>query len=275
MADADPSTPQASTTDFKSTGKLKPTKNLPTDRVGKETQYAVLRAYAKASEEQGRTAVSNADVARFSSIAASSISVCNTFFNDAGLLVREGLKQRPVDAVFAYDQAADWGAERPGTKLAPVLATSWFGKPLLAKLSLQSMSLNEALVFLADECRASAEYRPQIQLLLDYLEFAGLIANDGATVRRLQNNGEALQPPANPSMEIPPAPTLKPETTHERKGKRFSIPVPDKDDATIILPEDIDEEEWEIVKSFLESYVRLWKKWPKGKIPPVPGGTPP
>ena len=70
---------------------------------------------------------------RQAGISASSISNCNPFWNDAGLLVREGIKQRPIDAVIAYDQAVEWQADRPGAKLATALAASWFGKALLAK----------------------------------------------------------------------------------------------------------------------------------------------
>lgn len=174
--------------------KNKPTKNLPTDRVSKETQFSILRAYAKASEEQGRGAVSNNDVNRFANISASSISTCNPFWNDAGLLVREGIKQRPVDAVFSYDQAAEWGNDRPASKLAPILATSWFGKPLLARLSLKAASVNEALAFLAEECKAPLEYKPQIQLLLDYLETVGLISIDGSLVSKAARGaGDAIE----------------------------------------------------------------------------------
>ncbi|SEK07252.1 MULTISPECIES: hypothetical protein [unclassified Variovorax] len=176
--------------------KSKPIKNLPTDRVSKDTQFGILRAYAKASEEQGRGAVSNNDVGRFANISASSISTCNPFWNDAGLLVREGIKQRPVDAVFSFDQAAEWGNDRPASKLAQILAASWFGKPLLARLSLKPTTVNEALAFLAEECKASLEYKPQVQLLLDYLEMAGLITVDGSMVSKVARGGPESGEPA-------------------------------------------------------------------------------
>jgi hypothetical protein len=243
-------------------GKSKPTKNLPTDRVGKDTQFSILRAYAKASEDQGRGAVSNSDVARFANISASSISTCNPFWNDAGLLFREGIKQRPADVVFAYDQAAEWGTDRPAAKLAPVLAASWFGKPLLARLSLKSATVTEALTFLAEECKASVEYKAQVQLLLDYLEAAGLIVIEGSMVSRAARAG--IEPPntqenqpdvANPTQN-PASPETPPPGT-----KRFAIPIPDKQDAVVTLPDDMDEEDWTMVSTFLTTYVRRWKKF--------------
>jgi hypothetical protein len=94
-----------------------------------------------------------------------------------------------VDAVFSFDQASEWGNDRPASKLAPVLAASWFGKPLLARLSLKSTTVNEALAFLAEECKASLEYKPQVQLLLDYLETTGLITIDGSMVSKVARGG--------------------------------------------------------------------------------------
>jgi hypothetical protein len=270
--DLDGSAP--SSTEQKAPGKTKPTKNLPTDRVGKDTQFAILRAYAKASEDQGKAAVSNGDVARFATISASSISVCNPFWNDAGLLVREGLKQRPVEAVFAYDQAAEWGSDRPMTKLAPVLASSWFGKPLLARLSLKPSTVNEALSLLAEECKASFEYKPQVQLLLDYMEAAGLIVVDGAMVSKVNRTGGDAMAGSDSQQDATASPQANPSNEAQASGtKRFAIPIPDKQDAVVMLPEDMDEEDWKMVSGFLTTYVNRWKKFSASKAQGAPSSS--
>lgn len=242
-------------------GKSKPTKNLPTDRVGKDTQFSILRAYAKASEDQGRTGVSNGDVAKYANVSPSSISVCNPFWNDAGLLVREGIKQRPVEAVYAYDQAAEWGADRPMSKLASVLASSWFGRPILARLALKPASVTEALSLLAEECKASLEYKSQVQLLLDYLEAAGLIVIEGTVVSKAAKaqNETPLQADTQ-SDSTTAAQSSKPDVP-PTGSKRFAIPIPDKQDAVVTLPDDMDEEDWKMVSSFLTTYVKRWKKF--------------
>ena len=244
--------------------KSKPTKNLPTDRVSKDTQFKILRAYAKASEDQGRGAVSNTDVARFADITASSISTCNPFWNDAGLLVREGIKQRPVEAVFAFDQAAEWGEDCPASRLSSVLATSWFGKPLLARLSLKPATVHEAQAFLAEECKAGIEYKGQIGLLLEYLEAAGLITIEGSMVSKTNRGAVSeiaaalvAQQTASATLTVPASPV-----SESPQGiKRFSIPIPDKQDAVVMLPEDMDAEDWSMVSQFLATYVKRWKKF--------------
>lgn len=253
-------------------GKARPTRNLPTDRVSRDSQLLVLRAYAKASDEQARAAVSNADVARFATIGASSVSLCNPFFNEAGLLVREGLKQRPVDAVFAYDQAVEWGADAPGSKLAPVLANSWFGKALLAKLSLKPISRNEALVFLADECRAAADYRSQIDQLIDYLELADLIVVDGNMVSKAQQAGQSLQAahdegggqvsPLAGSLEVPlTAQRPSQEIGASSATRRIAIALPNHEQVLIVIPEAFEMDDWVMVAEQLATYIRRWKKW--------------
>lgn len=261
--DSSPTQPQAE----RATNKPKPTKTLPTERVRLDSQLGVVRAYAKASEEAGRAAVSNHEVAKYSSVAGSSISICNPFFVDIGLLVREGLKQRPTDAVFAYDQACEWGGERPASKLAAVFASSWFGRSLLAKLSLKSMSLSESLAFLAEECRAPPEFKPNVQLLLDYLEVVGLITIDANTVSKVRVNGGGVDDPPPPPPPPPPPGSGADQPAHAAikqpvGSKKFSIPIPDKDDAIIILPETMDAEDWDMVLGYIKRYVKRWKQFP-------------
>ena len=193
-AQSDELTPSAPALAELKANKPKPTRSLPTDRVGLEKQFVILRAYAKASAAVDRAAVSNNDVSRYADIGSSSISVCNPFWNDCGLLVREGLKQRPVEAVFEYDQSADWNAERAATKLAGVLASSWFGKAMLTKLALKQSNLSDCIEFLAEECRAPVEYKDQIRLLIDYLTAAGLIVVDGTTVTKSSTSAPPLPP---------------------------------------------------------------------------------
>jgi hypothetical protein len=69
--------------------KSKPHRALPTDRVGFEKQLAILRAYAAASGPE-RKAVSNEEVGAIVPIHKNTVSICNPFFVDTGLLTREG-----------------------------------------------------------------------------------------------------------------------------------------------------------------------------------------
>jgi hypothetical protein len=247
----------------------KPSKSLPTDRLTREKQFHILRAVAKASLAADRGAVSNNDVSRYADTAASSVSLCNAFWVDVGLVIRDGVKVRPAEAVFEYDQAAEWTPDTAATKLAPILAASWCGKAMLTKLAIKSSSMNDALVFLAQECNASPEYKPQLTLALEYLQAAGLIVIDGTTVSkgaRLDSNPPPPPPPPPPDLgdekftngggEVP---KVAPKGT-----KRFAIPIPDKADAVIFLPEEMDGEDWEMVSEFLTKYVKRWKQFDSG-----------
>lgn len=243
--------------------RVKPIKSLPTERISFEKQLVILRAFAKASGPD-RVGVSNSDVARYAEIGAASISLGNAFWTESGLLVRDGIKMRPVEAVFNFDQAAEWTPEQAATKLAEPLAASWFGKAMLTKLSMKPCSINEALTFLAQECRASTDYKPQLKTLLDYLQAAGLISIDGSTVAKTAIRAEVHQPPPPPP---PPADNLD-QGANGRKAaavnpnvKRITIALPDKDDVTIELPEDFDADDWILVADHLAGYIKRWKKF--------------
>lgn len=250
-------------------GKSKPTKALPTDRMSFEKQQLTLRAVAKASLAVDRGGVSNTEVAKYAGIAPTSVSNCNSFWIDAGLLSREGIKMRPVNAIFEYDQAAEWTPEIAFTKLAPVLAASWFGKAMLTKLAIKPTTVNEALVFLAQECAAPLEYKPQLSMLLDYLGAAGLIVFDGNTVAK---GGARIEPPAPPPGTLTPPPAaMQPLVAPERKPaaegmKRITIALPDKENVSIELPEGFDADDWILVADHLAGYIKRWKKYHTPKL---------
>jgi hypothetical protein len=63
-----------------------------------------------------------------------------------------------------------------------------------------------------------------------------------------------------------PPPNADREKGHEQKPpagmKRFAVHVPDKEDAVIYLPDDIEQEDWEMVLDVIQKYVTRWKKFP-------------
>ena len=253
----------------------KPTKSLPTERLTREKQFHILRGVVKASLAADRGAVTNNDVSRYADVAASSVSLCNAFWTDVGFVIREGIKVRPVEALFEYDQAAEWTPDTAATKLAPLLAASWCGKAMLTKLAIKPTNINDALVFLAQECGASTDYKPQLMLVLDYLQATGLIVVEGTTVSK-GLRADAGEPPPPPPPPLSQAGDV--ENNPDRGGavpkiapkgtKRFAIPIPDKDDAVIFLPEEMDAEDWSMVSEFLTKYVQRWKQFEKNSDSP-------
>jgi hypothetical protein len=169
-----------------------------------DKQTAALRAYAAASGPEKKP-VSNDEVATvMSELVASSISLCNPFFSDAGLLVQEGRKFRPVDAVFDFQHAYQWNPETAGLKLHGVFADHWAAKSLLPKLAFRQLSKEEAIGFLAEESKATTGHRKNLETLLDFLSFAGVIRTDGNLVQKASSNAATDSKIAESAAPHPP-----------------------------------------------------------------------
>lgn len=169
--------------------RAKPVKVLPTERLGFEKQLGVLRGYAAASGAE-RKAVSNRDVGAIVQIHENTVSICNPFFQDLGLLTKEGMKNRPSDEVADYAQAFEWESEKAASKLAGVFRKSWFGAALIPKLIFRPLTKDEATTFLANEAKAPKEYKTNLEIVLEYLRVAGVINSDGSTITLGQNAKE-------------------------------------------------------------------------------------
>lgn len=185
-------------------------KVIPTDRVSFEKQLSALRAYAAASGQE-KKAVTNDEVAAvMSDLAPSSISLCNPFFSDVGLLIPEGRKQRPDEAVFDFQHAFEWSPESAGEKLHGVFADTWAAKALVPKLTFRELSKDEAIHFLAEESKATKAHRRNLETLLEFLNVAGVVRVEGNTV--LKANGSPAKEPdgARSDSDSPPAPSPPP-----------------------------------------------------------------
>jgi outer membrane protein OmpA-like peptidoglycan-associated protein len=238
--------------------KSRPGKVLPTDRVTVEKQLAILRGYCAASGPE-KKAVSNADVSKIVGVHAGSISNCNPFFGDTGLLVRDGVKYRPTDEVFNYSNSYQWDPEKAAHKLAPILKNTWFAATLLPKLAFRSFSKDEAVKFLADEAKASPEYRQNLEQLVEYLKAAGLIAMEGNMVAVVP--GARSQEPSTPARTTEaPVEQAKTPAAPDPNTEEFSIPIPGKASARIIFPKGLEAEDWDMLKLMLDAYIRRLRK---------------
>jgi hypothetical protein len=239
--------------------RARPSRRLPTPRLSFDKQMEVLRAYGAASGVE-RRAVSNAEVAAVVRLNQDSVSLCNPFWIDVQLLVREGNKQRPTAAVFDYLQAHQWHPESAATKLGPAFADAWFGKLLLPRLAFKSLTRLEAIRLLADEIKAPKEFEPSLSLILDYLKASGIIALENGNVMLPQRPAEALIN-VLAAEAIAPLPSANKPLARTEDIKTFQIPIPGKADATISVPTDLDADDWEMLSEMLETYVERWKRF--------------
>src|SRR6185503_3099747 len=127
--------------------------------------------------------VTNAEVASIVGLHPSTTSIANAFFTDVGLLVRAADGQVPAQEVVNFAKAHQWDPDKAPTKLAPLLASTWFGLALFPKVQFRAHSPQEALGILAEAAGASTEHRGQLESMLELLAFAGLLHVDGDSVR--------------------------------------------------------------------------------------------
>jgi len=172
--------------------RVKLRKALPTDRVTFAKQLDILRAAAAASGPD-RKPVSNDDIAKVVNIHFNSISNCNPFFLEAGLFTRHKHQNMPCDEVFAYAERYEWEQEKAAYKLAPIIRKTWFCLTLVPKLTFRSLSVEEAIGFLAEEAGASRDYKDQLFMLVEYMRVSGIVAVEGNMVSLIKGATEESQ----------------------------------------------------------------------------------
>jgi hypothetical protein len=248
---------QTSTPDMRAT-RAGLTKVLPTDRVSFEKQWQVVRAYAAAGGP-AREAVTNEKVASvMSGLAASSISICNPFLSSVGLIVADGRKFRPSEALLEYQHAYDWDPAGAGQKLNRVLRETWAAKSLLPKLAYRTLNKDEAIKFLAEDSKATVHHRRSLETFLEFLAAAGVIRIEGDSIQR----GEL------PRDDAPDASLQEPAKVHEPVHamgtrldvERFTIPIPGKEAAEIAVPKNLDADDWDMLSAMIATYIKRLRK---------------
>ncbi len=170
----------------------KPERSLPTDRISLAKQLAILRAFDAASG-LSRMPVTLKEVGGIAELKPDTISMAMSFFVEAGLIRKTDKGFIPSDAVHEFALANDWDAKTAPTKLASALIDSWFYRELEPKLRFSgSLERDAAIQQLALAVHAGPGYRAQIDLLLEFLEVAGVVQRDGMLIR-VQRDAENVK----------------------------------------------------------------------------------
>ncbi|MEU1679276.1 hypothetical protein ABZ422_09340 [Micromonospora zamorensis] len=165
---------------------MRATKSLPTDRMKFEAQVELLQRFGRLSGSQKR-AVTSEEVAKAQGVMPNTASLNNGFFVDAGWLQRSGRgKYTASDALLAYTQRVQFdaaNAHSAAALLAEEMKKSWYWQVLSDQVSGGGLLRTEAMVLLSTAAGAGQEYKVQLENVLQWLQFVGLVQLDEKFVR--------------------------------------------------------------------------------------------
>lgn len=181
-------------------------KKLPTFRVGFQKQMDALRAYAVLSDN-GTKPVHYSRIAEVIKVHEANVSSMNPFFLEIGLIAKAANGYAPTAEVLDYNRAYSWNADTAGSRLAPVIRNTWFAQELTPRLLFRSLAEDEAIQILADAANAGPEAKPQLRILIDFCEGAGIIERANGALKLILVGGQ----PQPVESESYPAPVLESE----------------------------------------------------------------
>jgi hypothetical protein len=205
MSQVEETSPTADVSDAKTAippaKRSRPNKTIPTERIKLERQFDLLRAFAGVYSATGKP-VSNKEVADIVQMSDTTTSLANGFFTETGLLSKAAGGWVPADEVVAYHRSYEWDRDAAARELQPVLARCWFWEVLQPKLGFRPMDEKDAINALGAAAAASADYRPNLKLIIDYLVSTGMIERDGAMLKIIRTDKPREEtPPSQPPQE--------------------------------------------------------------------------
>jgi hypothetical protein len=210
--------------------KAQPIKKLPTFRAGFAKQLEALRAYALLSEG-GKKPVGYKAIADVIKIHEANVSSMNPFFLENGFIEKIASGYVPTAPVIEFSRRHGWDAATAAQALAPIVINSWFGQALTRRLHFRSLSEDDSVGLLAAQCRANPEAKPQLRVLIDFCEVAGIITRADGKIANVQQQEDvsarpavAARPEPEPEPELvepaapPSRPTTRPTTPDTRQS---------------------------------------------------------
>jgi hypothetical protein len=181
----------------------RPSRPIPTDRMRTTTARQALQAIALADRGDGE-GVTSAHIAARIGVAETTAGLNNAFFREAGWIERRS-KGRFVatDATRKYVQRLGFNETEAATLLAPSIKDSWYFREIEPDLALgRPIPVEQAVSVLAQAAGAGAEYRPQLETVLHWLEYVGLILITDGQVQRGQHDIQDLEEVPEPEKPI-------------------------------------------------------------------------
>lgn len=191
----------------RSSNKVRPLKNLPTDRMNMEKAKANLTALVIASK-YGQEPVNGAKVAPLLRVIPATAPLNHAFFADVGLLTKVGRGDYAVSPELVEYHKKMGFASNPkeaARLLAPEFAATWFFEGLRGLLQMGPATRGRAIELFANLAGTDATYRVQLGYLVDWLEYVGLVDIDGETITLAADAPVESVGPMPREVPIPPA----------------------------------------------------------------------
>ncbi len=178
-----PSEPPATQRPKRAASKPRPRYAVPTDRMKFDTQVQALRTICTASRN-GQDPVTGEMMGNLMGILPVTAVLNNTFFASIGLVDKAGKGAYvPTALTLKFQQKWSFNRAEAPKLLAPALAGSWFFNAVKQKLELGPTTTGDMIETLAGVAGTDDSYATQYGFLLEWLEYVGLIATEGGTVK--------------------------------------------------------------------------------------------
>ena len=154
----------------------KPKLKLPTERMTLDKQIAALQAFVRASE-RGAYGVGAAQIAPRIGVTEVTAGLVNNFFVEAGFITKAGKgRYKPVPETVRYEREASFGKLDAPRILAVLLRDKWYFTAIQPELAGGRSVPSDVLInILAATAEVANERRPQLEMILEWLEYVDLI----------------------------------------------------------------------------------------------------
>lgn len=204
--------------------KIRPKYPVPTDRMTHENAVKALRAFCILSKGGGEP-VDSEQLGQNLGLSAATAGLNNAFFVDVDLLTRVGRgSYLPTDVTLRFNQRYSFAPETAAKAMAPYFANTWFYEAVKNRLAISPGASRDSVIeTLAGVAETDAEYKVQLGMILEWLEFVGLITMSNGIVALVEDDDDSdASPNADPALTTPPTsavtPTVPEPTTEVATG---------------------------------------------------------
>jgi hypothetical protein len=168
--DGDPTTRQ------RGPSRPKPRLKLPTERMTLDKQVAALQAFVRASD-RGANGVGAKEIAPRIGVSELTAGLVNNFFVEAGFIAKAGKgRYKPVPEAVHYEREASFRKPDAPKILAALLRDKWYFTAIRPELAGgRSVTPDVLINILATEAGVANERRQQLEMILEWLDYVGLI----------------------------------------------------------------------------------------------------